>query len=305
MKNLIVARCKEGHYAPFISEQVEALVKLGVGCRFLGIRHKGLVGYLRQLPELMRVIRSFQPDIIHAHYGLCGVFANFQRRVPVVTTFHGSDINDARVRPLSRIAMRLSAFSIFVSRKTLELACPKNHFDLIPCGINLNDYPITDKADARDMMGLSKEKKYVLFAGSFENPIKNASLAKSAVSLLPGAELLPLQGYTRSQVALMMQAADVMMMTSITEGSPQVIKEAMACGCPIVSVDVGDVRERIEGLNGCYIADRDPKNLAEKLSAALSFGKRTKGRDLIASSGLTNEYVAQRIVSVYKEVLSR
>ena len=93
-------------------------------------------------------------------------------------------------------------------------------------------------------------------------------------------------------------------MTSFTEGSPQVIKEAMACGCPIVSVDVGDVRERIDGIPGCYIADRDVDSIAGKLKEALAFEGKTLGRSTVMDDGLTNDSIASRIITIYKTVVS-
>lgn len=274
----------------------------GVECRFFGVSRKGVLGYLRQYPALLRTIKAFNPDIVHAHYGLSGVFANLQRRVPVVTTFHGSDINDPRVRRWSKCARRLSAFSVFVSRKNVTIANPRNNYALIPCGINLQDYPIIDQKDAREKMHLSPKGKFVLFAGAFDNPVKNASLAKEALRLLPGVELIELKGYTRDQVATLMQAVNVLLMTSLTEGSPQVIKEAMACGCPIVSVDVGDVKEIIDGVDGCFSVDREPRTIADSIKKAFAFAGRTKGRDVIIEKGLTNDSIAIQILAVYRKV---
>ena len=302
MKVLFVARCKNGRYAPFITEQVEAIKKQGVECRFFGVNGKGIIGYIRQIPKLKRAIRDFTPDIIHAHYGLCGLLANFQRRLPVVTTYHGSDINDPRVLQLSKWSIRFSRFNLFVSQKNLDIARPRDKFALIPCGINLDDYPIIDKFEARCHMRMDPSKKFVLFAGAFDNPVKNASLAKEAMELCPEAELLELKGYSRHQVSILMQAADVLLMTSLTEGSPQVIKEAMACGCPIVSVDVGDVRERIEGIDGCYISDRTQESLAGCIKRAFAFNGRTQGRMVIENTGLINDLIATRIVSIYESL---
>lgn len=302
MKVLIVARCKNGHYAPFITEQVSALEKAGVECRFFPMEEHGVTGYLRRLPALRREIRIFVPDIVHAHYGLCGLFANLQRHIPVVTTYHGSDINDKLVRKFSRCAIRLSAFNIFVSQKNIDLAMPRRNFILIPCGIDLEDYPLMGKEDARRKMGLGSDKKYVLFAGAFDNPVKNYPLARSAMDLVPEVELLELKGYSRPQVATLMQAVDALLMTSFTEGSPQVIKEAMACGCPIVSVDVGDVKERIEGMNGCYIAERNNQSIAEKIRSSFTFQGRTKGREVLEATGLTNKQIASEIMKVYHKL---
>ena len=304
MRILVVARCKDGHYAPFITEQMDAIQKKGVDCEYFGINGKGIAGYLQQFPGLMKAIRKFQPDLIHAHYGLCGLLANYQRRIPVVTTYHGSDINDPRVLRLSKNSIRRSRFNIFVSQKNVDIAAPQKDFALIPCGINLDDYPVINKAEARRLMGLSPSGTYVLFAGAFDNRVKNAPLAQEAMKRVPEATLLELKGYTRPQVASLMQAVDVFLMTSCTEGSPQVIKEAMACGCPIVSVDVGDVRERIEEIPGCYIANRDAESIAGKLKEAIAFEGRTLGRMAIVDAGLSNDSIATRIISIYKSLIS-
>ena len=304
MRVLVVARCKNGHYAPFITEQMAAIQKQGVECEFFGITGKGIAGYLRQFPSLIKAIRSFRPDLIHAHYGLCGLLANYQRKVPVVTTYHGSDINDTKAFQLSKKAIRRSRFNIFVSQKNVNIARPEKNYALIPCGINLNDYPLIDKAEARRIMGLDPSKKYILFAGAFDNRVKNAPLAQEAMKRVPESTLLELKGYSRSQVATLMQAVDAILMTSFTEGSPQVIKEAMACGCPIMSVDVGDVKERIGEIPGCYIAGRDAEDIANKLKEALAFEGRTLGRATVLDDGLSNESIASRIISIYKSLIS-
>ena len=308
MKILIVASYNKKRFAPFILEQAEALRRIGCEVEWFGLEGKGLKGYLRNLPLLRRKVNECQPDVIHAHYGLSGLFANLQRRIPVVTTYHGSDINDHKVLPFSKMAMRLSAWNVFVSQKTMEIARPKKKYTLLPCGIDLCDLQLIEKTEARQKMGLDAHKRIVLFAGAFDNKVKNAPLAKETVALLNDkkVDLLELKGYTRDEVTLLMCAVDVFLMTSFTEGSPQVIKEAMACGCPIVGVDVGDVRERIEGVDGCYVAQtRKPNELAELLLKAMSFEDKTNGRERIISDGLDNGIVARKLIEVYDKALKR
>jgi glycosyltransferase involved in cell wall biosynthesis len=306
MRILVVASFNKGRFAPFIVEQVEALKKQGCTIDFFGLQGKGLSGYLRNLPLLKQKINEFCPDIIHAHYGLSGLLANLQRRIPVVTTYHGSDINEKNVLRFSKMAMRLSAWNVFVSRKTLGIAKPEKKYTLLPCGIDLSDLQLTDKTEARQKMKLQADRKYILFAGAFDVEVKNAPLAKKAVALLQESqtELLELKGYTREEVTLLMCAADAFLLTSLTEGSPQVIKEALVCGCPIVSVDVGDVKERVEGIEGCYVANtREPEELADLLRKALSFEGRTKGHDRIVADGLDNQQVAKQLIELYERVL--
>ena len=117
-------------------------------------------------------------------------------------------------------------------------------------------------------------------------------------------DLLELKGYSREEVTLLMCAADVFLMTSFSEGSPQVIKEAMACGCPIVSVDVGDVQERVEGVDGCYVAStREPQELAVLLQKAFRFQGKTEGRKKMITDGLDNRQVADKLMSLYNIVV--
>jgi glycosyltransferase involved in cell wall biosynthesis len=306
MRILIVASYNKGRFAPFIEEQAAVLKNSGVKVDYFGLKGKGIKGYLKNLSALRQAIAGFQPDVIHAHYGLSGLLANLQRRVPVVTTYHGSDINDKKALRFSKIAMRLSAWNIFVSRKTLDIAQPKKHFSLLPCGIDLCDAQMTEKSEARRKMKLDEKKKYVLFAGAFNNAVKNSPLAKETVALMQNdnVELLELKGYSREEVTLLMCAVDAFLMTSFTEGSPQVIKEAMACGCPIVSVDVGDVKERVDGVEGCYVAStRDPQELSVLLEKAFDFQGKTKGREKIIADGLDNSQVADKLMSLYNIVV--
>jgi glycosyltransferase involved in cell wall biosynthesis len=187
----------------------------------------------------------------------------------------------------------------------LEIAKPKKKHSLIPCGIDLSDLQLTEKSAARQKMNLTAEKKYVLFAGAFDNKVKNAPLAKEVVSLLRdnNVELLELKGYSRDEVTLLMCAANAFLMTSFTEGSPQVVKEALACGCPIVSVDVGDVKERTQGVDGCYVANtRNPEELTGLLQKASQFEGKTKGREKIIADGLDNNIVAKRIMGMYYKI---
>jgi len=271
---------------------------------FFGLQGKGLQGYLYNLPKLKQRIKAYKPDVIHAHYGLSGLLANLQRKVPVVTTYHGSDINDKKVLPFSKLAMRLSAWNVFVSQKALNLVQPKKKYSLLPCGIDFSDAQLTHRKEARQKMGLSQDKRYILFAGAFDNAVKNAPLAKEVVSLLQDAnvEMIELKGFSREEVTLLMCSVDAFLMTSNSEGSPQVIKEAMACGCPIVSVDVGDVQERIKNLDGCYVSQtRNPSEIAVLLKRAMAFEGKTQGRKRISVDELENKQVARKLKRILEE----
>ena len=329
MKILIVASYNKNRFAPFIVEQAEALCAMGCEIEWFGVLGKGLSGYLRAIQALRTKIREWKPDVVHAHYGLSSLAANLAtRRVPVVSTYHGSDINLAKVRPLSKMAMRLSAWNIFVSKRNMALvgAVEGKKCSLIPCGINLpQPWSELQKQKVKQLTLnqrveglLEKGRKHVLFAGAFDNAVKDSELAKQAVERmnvermnderLANVELVELKGYTREEVYALMYTCDALLMTSKTEGSPQVIKEAMACGCPIVSVDVGDVAERVANLDGCYVVPIDDRllmidKLAEALKKAIAFEGKTNGRERIVVDGVTIELVAKKIIEIYKSII--
>jgi len=303
MKILIVCSRNSGQIAPFILEQGEALKRAGVELDYYAIEGKGFWGYLKNRKGLMAKIKSFQPILIHAHYGLSGLLANSQRRIPVVTTYHGSDINNAKIYPFSRLNMMLSAHNIFVSEKNKLKAGLQFNQSLIPCGIDTELFTPADKQHARNALGLDADKQYILFAGAFNITVKNPDLAKAAAALLPTVELIELSGYSREQVALLLNAVDVVLMTSFTEGSPQIIKEALACNCPVVSVPVGDVQEVIVKVPGCFIAAYSENDIAEKLQKALLVNKLHDGRERFLESGLDSNSVARKVLDVYKKVL--
>ena len=292
----------EDGIAPFIKEQVQVQVMhtLGYEFEYFLIQKKGIKGYLSELKPLKKRINDFQPDIIHAHYGLSGLLANLQRCVPVVTTYHGSDINNPKVLRFSRIAIFLSKFNIFVSQKNIDIAKPKRNYALIPCGVDMELFKPLDKAECREKLGFKNDEKLVLFSSGFDNQVKNPALAKAAVKSLPNVKLLELKGYTREQVCHLMNAVDAVLMTSFTEGSPQFIKEAMAVNCPIVSVDVGDVKEIVDDTEDCFICSRSEKEIADVLKKVFDTNKKTLGREKILK--FDNKVVAEKIIEIYKSI---
>ncbi|OJV33064.1 MAG: hypothetical protein BGO29_14575 [Bacteroidales bacterium 36-12] len=304
MKILIVCSKNSGRIAPFILEQVDSLNKVGIITDFFTIEQKGLIGYLKSRKLLLQKIQSFQPDLIHAHYGLSGLLANLQRKVSVVTTYHGSDINDSKVFMFSFLSILLSKFNIFVSQSNIDKSRVKSNYALIPCGVDIEVFKPMDKMAARKILNLDFDKNYILFSGGFNNVVKNPELAIAVSKEIDNTELLELKGYNREEVMCLMNAVDVCIMTSFSEGSPQFIKEAMACNCPIVSVDVGDVKEVIGDTEECYVSSYDVEEFTLKLKYVLECDRRTSGRERIIELELDSGRIAQKIESVYRKVVS-
>lgn len=319
MRILVVVSGNHSQVAAFVTEQVAALRQAGCEVKLFCVTGRGLLGYLRNLKPLKIAIKSFSPDILHAHYGLCGLLCTLQRNVPVIVTYHGSDINNPAILWFSRLAMRRSAHNIFVSKKLQEkaispnttLAPPKGgrevmsfntiHSTILPCGIDTDVFRPINRNEACHSMRLEPTQHYILFAGAFDNEIKNPQLAKDACALVPNVKLLELKGYGREEVAALMNAADCLLMTSHSEGSPQVTKEALACGCPVVSVDVGDVAEQIEGTKYGVIVERTPEAIANALSLQLEKSHRPYCKE--KSDQFDNRRIVATIVDIYKSII--
>lgn len=286
-------------------EQGESLRKKGFDIEYFNIKGHGILGYLKNLPHLKYMIKTNNYDLIHAHYGLSGMLSVLQRRVPVVVTFHGSDIWRPDVRNISLITNYLSNWNIFISNTLQNRAklFRKKNSTVIPCGIDFEKFFPTDKTNARNFLNMNKKDKHILFSSSFTKEIKNYPLAKKAMEYIPEAKLIELEGYTKEEVNYLMNACDVLLVTSFNESAPLVVKEAMACNLSIVSTKVGDVQEVIGDTEGCYLVSYKPKDVAEKIKMALDFGKRTNGREKIKNYEIT--LIAERIKNIYYKIINK
>lgn len=284
----------------FVYDQAEAIIRNYPDVEYdvFLIKGKGIKGYLANLSKFLDKIKSYSPHIIHAHGGHTGFLCIFQKKVPVVVTYHGSDINYPFNRFISMFASFFASASVFVSEQLSRKALYKGKKSyIVPCGVNLDLFFSVAKQEAKQALGFEADFKYVLFSSWIGYPEKNFPLAKEAMSKFSTIPLLEIKNRRREEVNLLLNGSELLLMTSYTEGSPQIIKEAMACNCPIVSTDVGDVRQLLQNTEGTFICEQDASDIADKVAQALAFGRKTKGRDVIAH--LDNRFVAEKIVNIY------
>jgi len=194
-----------------------------------------------------------------------------------------------------------------VKTRQMEDMLRMSKLHVIPNGVNMERFTLMEKNKAREKIKYFSEKKLILFLADPRRSEKNFPLAKQVVDALnnPDIELMAVYNVSNELIPCYLNAADALLLTSKWEGSPNVIKEAMACNLPIVSTDVGDVKEVIGSTEGCYICSYDPKVVAEKIKMALDFGKRTNGRERIIELGLDADNIAKKIINVYDKVLER
>jgi glycosyltransferase involved in cell wall biosynthesis len=77
----------------------------------------------------------------------------------------------------------------------------------------------------------------------------------------------------------------------------------MACNRPIVSTDVGDVKSLIQDIPGCFIAENNPTDVADKIRQVLHFEHSVGARQRIIDRGLEINETAGKILRVYEQVL--
>ncbi len=310
----------EGHpyYGIFVKEQIEAINALNgsegreISSKVIFINSKKtLLVYLWSIVSINFHLIFNRYDVIHIHYGLSGLFLLFNPfiRIPVVITFHGGDIQKERDRSVQRfISSKLAkkAAICIVLNDKMEDAVKKTGGKtlLAPCGIDTNIFNNTPQNENKN------EGYTVVFPGSSEIAVKNYPLFKEVINeaeriLKSEINIIEIKNMTRSDVAQALNDADCLLMTSFSEGSPQIIKEAMACNLPVVSTNVGDVSDQISGVDNCYIAKENrTESLLEPLLTVLHSGRRSENsRNMVFDKGLDSGSVAVKIFESYRSLL--
>jgi glycosyltransferase involved in cell wall biosynthesis len=308
----------------FIRQQIEGLMEIGLEVRVVFVERlkRGPWVYYRLGPAIRRAIEEFTPGVVHVMYG--GVMADQVTRErglpPVVLTFHGSDLLGENFSGLFRKLM--SHYGVFCSRRAagraqgvvvvarhliraLGKAVSPDRINVIPCGVNLDHFKPLDQGVCQSRLGWERGPLHVLFADNNGDPVKRPGLALAAVRSLESigtpACLHLLSSVPYAEVPVWMGASDVLVLTSLQEGSPTVVKEALACGLPVVSLDVGDVAGQLAGLEGCCLAEAEPRDLALKLQRVFEHRQRIDCRARLEK--LSHIAVARRLRDFYQEVL--
>lgn len=291
-------------FGSFVQEQVEDLMAAGLEIDLLYIRGtESRFNYARAVADLRSRLRRRSYDLVHAHYGLTGAVALMQRAVPVATTFHGSETGyiwwQTRV---SEVVARRSE-PIFVSRDAAErFGLPGAH--VIPMGVDVELFRPQDRRAVRRALGWAESVRYVLLPGSRGNRRKGASLFDSVLEAvrrrIGEVRSISLDNLSRQDAARFVAASDVVLMTSEFEGAPTAVKEALACGTPVVSVPVGDVPQTLAGLPGCAVTRRDAECLADSVLGALESPSHAALR--MRALEFARPVIAERVRKVYESV---
>jgi glycosyltransferase involved in cell wall biosynthesis len=287
--------------SPITKSQGISLESKGIKIDYFPVKGKGMINYLKNLIPLRTQIKKNKYDIIHSHYSFTAILSSLATgKKPLIISLMGSDVEGSYFR---RFIIKIFLYNkwnhIIVKSESLKAKLRLKNSFVIPNGVDLNFFVPIHKVKARNELKLSLSKKYILFMANPKRPEKNYKLAYEAISLLNRSdiELITVFNVDHKLVPYYLNASDVLLVTSIWEGSPNVVKEAMACNCPVVSTDVGDVKEIIEETENCYITSFNVRDIANKIEKVLINNKRSNGRKNIKH--LDSKIISNKLIDIY------
>jgi teichuronic acid biosynthesis glycosyltransferase TuaC len=295
-----------------VKEQIDAMknkYSLDYQLEFINGR-KSKLNYLKSIYKINKIISKKKFDIIHVHFGLSGLFLLFNPfiKIPTIVTLHGSDTNANRLfgtmLTITRLVVR-RVQRVIILNDNMEHLFRKDFLKLIkiPCGVNLKSFDVP-RRNSMDIVRIG-------FPGDKKRPGKNYILFEQIINILKAKkkdiEIVEFHNLTRDEVARKLSSLDCIVMTSVSEGSPQIVKEAMVAGVPVISSDVGDVKAILSGIENCYIINSfEPLEFADKIEKVLNlkFNQRfITGKGRIIQLGLDQESVCSKIFDTYTRLI--
>jgi teichuronic acid biosynthesis glycosyltransferase TuaC len=287
-----------------------------------------------------KICEVFEFELIHAHTAMPHGYAALKLGElfgkPVVCTLHGSDvmvypeINSSvkrkTIKTLTQVD-RLIAVSTALKRQSEELVGKDLPITVAHNGVDEKIFKLIDRENARKILGLPLDYRIVLYVGHLL-PVKGLEYLVEAVHKIQSKYKLltilvgegPLRNRLRKRISrldlqnkvrlvgrkphnalyLYMNAADVLVLPSLSEGWPTVIFESFACGLPVIGSRVGGIPEAVKSENhGILFESRDVQGLMNTLESAL---KKEWDRKRLRKYALKNSWnaVGKKIIKVYR-----
>ena len=314
MKVLMVIPPSKGRNAMiFAKRQITSLKQAGIDFQIFYLSSTtSLMQLVRDRVRIQKQIKMFNPDLIHAHYGsMTSFFCSTLSGVPIIISFRGSDLNGSKnIRglvavSLSQVAALRCSNIICVSKRLKEkLWWRKYRVTIIPDGVDPSMFKPLSRDSCRLALGWGKDEKVIVFNNGNGARVKRLDIASAAVNealkKIKNIRLVILDGeIDPDSMPIYLNASDCLLVTSDSEGSPNIVKEALSCNLPVVSVEVGDVPEWLEKVNPSGLVSRSPDEIGDALVNILRMNKRSNGRNVILKD-VSLDAVAEQIVNVYK-----
>lgn len=306
MKILFVAR--EGKTTIFktvVQNQYNSLLTdKDLDMHGFAVEGKGLIAYFKAYKPLKKMVKEIKPDIVHAHYSFSGFLAALAlRKMPVVVSLMGSDVEGGSLRKKAiQWFSKHRWLATIVKSESLKQKIGNAKLAVLPNGVDTEKFNPQDILECKRKLNWNPEKKQLLFLADPKRPEKNYELASQAVQKLNNKmlELKVVHNVPSNDTPLYLNAADVVLLSSLWEGSPNVIKEAMACNRPMVSTKVGDVEMLLEKVEGAFLSGFETTEFSEKITEALGFEK-SSGRQKIQQLQLDSKSIVLRLKEIYKQ----
>ena len=308
------------HSGTFIKSQADSLLAAGLE---IELHHPksgpSLLRYVTATAQVFLKTLTGYFDVVHAHYGLWCLIARMQWTTPVVGSFLGDDLlgtvtaNGGYSKKgafVARVSHWLCRYldAVIVKSEGMKAALrQQDKVYVIPNGVDFDLFRPLPRVEVRAALGWDLDRYYVLFGNDSAIPVKNFPLAQAAIECLRtrglDAELVVAKGLPQTTVVQYINACNALILPSIAEGSPNIVKETMACNVPVVATNVGDVAQVIGRTQGCSVCDSNPEALAAGLEQALLHRGPTTGRRDIQH--LDSATVAQQVIAVYTQVTQK
>jgi glycosyltransferase involved in cell wall biosynthesis len=308
-------------YGVFVFRQIESLRALGLDCKVIFIEgHRTRWAYVRESLRMLGLnFSSRRPPLVHAHGGETALVARWYVRGPVVVSYCGDDLlgtprADGSITPGSRVRRtllrahaRLMARTVTKSAEMEGALYPpaRKRNLIVPNGVDRSIFHPRSGEEARRRLGWPAEDRIVLFAADPAVERKRYWLAETACREAERA-LGPIRlevawDTPPAEMPMLMVGADCLLLTSAIEGSPNVVKEAVACDLPVISTDVGDVAEILGDIDPSWVCAPEPGPLAGALVECLTARRRSNGWE--RSAWLGQERIAERLLDLYSELV--
>ena len=288
--------------------QADALTKEGIKVDFFLIKNNGVFGYLKSIRELIHCTENIEYDVYHAHYSFSGYVASLAKKKPLVVSLLGTDvIKSSLSRSILKIVSSICDWSrIIVKSDQMKNLLKIKKIQVVPNGVSFDTFHPINQKKARSILNWNLEEKIILFNGHKSNPIKNYALAEKAINLCKkNIKIVEMKNLDQEKLNLYYNACDVFLSTSLWEGSPNTIKEAMACNANIISTNVGDVKYLFGKEKYNRICTFDPLEISTAITNALRVKKENnKGRERLIHLSLQGTDVAQKLINLYHTILA-
>lgn len=298
----------------FFRQQIETLEDKGVDCTVCVVpggeqidgampEKRGVKEYLRFLPKVRRALRRGSYDLIHANYGLTAPYAVTQFRLPTVLTLWGSDVVGFDRLVTKACAWRVDAVTVR-SQEMRDILGREDAY-IVPSGVDLDRFRPIDRREARERVGWEVDGRHVLFPYASDYERKNYPLAErvvdqTEVELGEEIRLHSISGVPHEEMPYYINAADLVLLTAKYEGSPNTVKEAVACNIPVVSTDVGDVRRRLDRVSPGGVAATEVGLVKELCTVLGSNSPRTNGRGTVKD--MSWDRIGDQLIDIYRSL---